>query len=262
MTKIEEVTLVDLFPKRLSFFLHTTVSHMRTLILMIPLKDYGREQQIMLLDLWWKNLIGQDILQSDDSFTTTTNINESSESAEINSLASTSNICGQYFPSTTTKGSTTNTIYHLLSHHNFWTASHQKKGCMGITCSWLSEDFEPIETLLNLFHVSHPHTSLIIKNLLVEEISKWGLEGKITAIATDNDSNMVSGSRLSKESLNIERISCAAHTLQFCIEKALNCDDNIKALVLRVRGLVLFFNSPKQLEALFRQQQRSNEDYP
>ena len=26
-------------------------------------------------------------------------------------------ICGQYFPSTTTKGSTTNTIYHLLSHH-------------------------------------------------------------------------------------------------------------------------------------------------
>ncbi|CAH1759647.1 5424_t:CDS:2 [Entrophospora sp. SA101] len=84
----------------------------------------------------------------DDSFTTTTNINESSESAEINSLASTystvhSNkrcfiwnycedlrphgwkcivtkengyICGQYFPSTTTKGSTTNTIYHLLSH--------------------------------------------------------------------------------------------------------------------------------------------------
>ena len=46
---------------------------------------------------------------------------------------------------------------------DFWTASHQKKGYMGITCSWLSEDFEPIETLLNLFHVPHPHTSLIIK---------------------------------------------------------------------------------------------------
>lgn len=145
---------------------------------------------------------------------------------------------------------------------DFWTASHQKKGYMGITCSWLSEDFEPIETLLNLFHVPHPHTSLIIKNLLVEEISKWGLEEKITAITTDNGSNMVSGSRLLKEALNIERISCAAHTLQLCIKKALNCDDNIKALVLRVRRLVLFFNSPKQLEALFRQQQRLSEDYP
>ena len=88
-------------------------------------------------------------IEEDDSFTTTANINESSESAEINSLASTSStahsnkrsfiwnycedlrphgwkcnvtkengdICGQYFPSTATKGSTTNTIYHLLSHH-------------------------------------------------------------------------------------------------------------------------------------------------
>jgi hypothetical protein len=87
----------------------------------------------------------------DDSFTTTININESSESAEINSLASTGttstvysnkrsfiwsycedlrphgwkcivpkedgDICGQYFSITATKGSTTNTIYHLLSQH-------------------------------------------------------------------------------------------------------------------------------------------------
>ena len=49
---------------------------------------------------------------------------------------------------------------------------------MGITCSWLSEDFEPIETLLNLFYVPHPHTGLIIKNLLIEEILKWGLGEK------------------------------------------------------------------------------------
>jgi len=145
---------------------------------------------------------------------------------------------------------------------DFWTASHQKKGYMGITCSWLSENFEPIETLLNLFYVPHPHTNLTIKNLLVEEISKWDLEGKIIAITTDNGSNMVSGSRLLKESLNIERISCAAHTLQLCIKKALNCDDNIKALVLRARRLVLFFNSPKQLEALFGIQQILREDYP
>ena len=88
-------------------------------------------------------------LGEDDSFTTAANINEPSESAEINSLASTSSsvhsnkrsfiwnycedlrphgwkcivpkegrdICGQYFPITTTRGSTTNTIYHLLSQH-------------------------------------------------------------------------------------------------------------------------------------------------
>ena len=89
-----------------------------------------------------------------------------------------------------------------------------------------------------------------------------GFRGKITSITTDNGSNMVLGSRLLKNSLNIERISCAAHTLQLCVKKALNCDDNIKALVLRARRLVLFFNSPKQLEALFKQQQRLRDDYP
>ena len=73
---------------------------------------------------------------------------------------------------------------------------------------------------------------------------------------------MVLGSRLLKNSLNIERISCAAHTLQLCVKKALNCDDKIKALVLRARKLVLFFNSPKQLEALFNVQERLREDYP
>lgn len=92
------------------------------------------------------------MFEEDNSFTTTTasNINELSESAEVNSLApSTSStvhsnkrsfiwnycedlrpdgwrcivpkengdICGQYFSTTTTKGSTTNTIYHLLSQH-------------------------------------------------------------------------------------------------------------------------------------------------
>ena len=89
--------------------------------------------------------------EEDNSFTTAaTNINELAESAEINSLASTTTstvhsnkrsfiwnycedlrpngwkcivpkeggvICGQYFPITATKGSTTNTIYHLLSQH-------------------------------------------------------------------------------------------------------------------------------------------------
>ncbi|CAJ0848479.1 6336_t:CDS:2 [Entrophospora sp. SA101] len=126
----------------------------------------------------------------DDSFT---NINESFASAGTNSLASTSkngDICGQYFLySTTAKGSTTNIIYHLLSHHG----------------------------------IVKPKTA-------DKEISKCGLEGKFTAITTDDDdSNMVSGSSLLKESLNIERISCAAHTLQLCIKK---------------------------------QQQRLNEDYP
>jgi len=59
---------------------------------------------------------------------------------------------------------------------------------MGITCSWISEKFEPIEILLNLIHVPHPHTGIVIKNILETEIQKWDLDKKITSITTDNGS--------------------------------------------------------------------------
>ena len=156
----------------------------------------------------------------------------------------------------------TNDCHFASITTDFWTASHQKKGYMGITCSWISEKFEPIEILLNLIHVPHPHTGIVIKNILETEIQKWDLDKKITSITTDNGSNMVLGLRLLKNSLGIERTSCTAHTLQLCVKKALNFNDNIKALVLRARRLALFFNSPKQLEALFKQQERLREDYP
>src|SRR6185369_16129744 len=106
-------------------------------------------------------------LVEDDSFTTTTNINESSESAEINSLASSTsstnkksfiwnycedlrphgwkcivpkeggNICGQYFPITTTRGSTTNTIYHLLSQHGIVNPKTTDKVFIYLSILWI-----------------------------------------------------------------------------------------------------------------------------
>ncbi len=105
------------------------------------------------------------MFEEDNSFTTiaASNINELSESAEVNSLApSTSStvrsnkrsfiwnycedlrpdgwkcivpkdngdICGQYFPITSTKGSTTNTIYHLLSQHGIVNTKAEDKVLM------------------------------------------------------------------------------------------------------------------------------------
>jgi hypothetical protein len=145
---------------------------------------------------------------------------------------------------------------------DFWTATNQRKGYMGITGTWLTENFEPIEVLLNLVHVPYPHTGIIIKDLLENEIRKWELDWKLSAITTDNGSNMVSALKLLKNSLEIDRIPCSAHTFQLCIKKALNYNDEIKALVLRAKRLINFFSSPKQLEALEKQQERMKEEYP
>ncbi|CAJ0849230.1 2313_t:CDS:2 [Entrophospora sp. SA101] len=92
---------------------------------------------------------------------------------------------------------------------------------MSIACSWLSENFGLTETLLNLFYIPYPHTKFIRERNI-----KVATEEKIISITVGNDSNMVLGSRLLKNSLNIERILCEAHTLQICIKRALNCNDN------------------------------------
>jgi hypothetical protein len=42
----------------------------------------------------------------------------------------------------------------------------------------------------------------------------------------------------------------AAHTIQLSVKKALNANDDIKILILRVKRLISFFGSPKQLQAL------------
>jgi hypothetical protein len=120
------------------------------------------------------------------------------------------------------------------------------------------EDFELVEVLLNLSYVPYPHTGLKIKELLINQIAKWELENKVVGITTDNGSNMVSSIKLLSESLNVERIACAAHTIQLSVKKALEINNEIKALVLRARRLILFFKTPKQWERLENIQKKLN----
>ncbi|CAJ0846562.1 11311_t:CDS:1 [Entrophospora sp. SA101] len=139
---------------------------------------------------------------------------------------------------------------------DFWT-SRDNKGYIGITCTWL-ENFELVEVLLNLSYAPYPHTGLKIKELLMNEIIKWDLEKKVIGIATDNGSNMVNSIKLLNESLDIERIAYAVHTLQLSVKKALEINDQIKILVIRVRRLILFFKLPKQCERLENIQKKLN----
>ena len=70
--------------------------------------------------------------------------------------------------------------------------------------------------------------------------------------------SMIESIRLLENDFDIKRISCTAHTLQLVIKKALTCDINIKIFILRVKMLVYFLNSPKQLEYLITVQEQLN----
>ncbi|CAB5180855.1 unnamed protein product [Rhizophagus irregularis] len=63
---------------------------------------------------------------------------------------------------------------------------------------------------------------------------------------------------LKNEFSNVERISCAMHTLQLVIGKTLTCDANIQIFILRVKRSIFFFNSPKQLKHLIFSQEQLN----
>ena len=140
---------------------------------------------------------------------------------------------------------------------DFWTSRGQH-GYIGVTAHWISDDYSPKEAFLTLQHIHYPHTSEVIKDKLKEIIMNWNISNKVTFIATDNAASMIKSVRLLKDEFNIERISCAAHTLQLVIGKALTCNTNIQIFILRVKRLVYFFSSPKQSEHLISAQEQLN----
>ncbi|CAB4407317.1 unnamed protein product [Rhizophagus irregularis] len=105
---------------------------------------------------------------------------------------------------------------------DLWT-SRAKQGYIRITASFISIDFKFYDILLELKYVPYSHTSEIIQSHIESTISNWGLRGKVIAIATDNDVNML------------------------VIEKGLK---PALVFVARTRRLIQFFMYPKQIERL------------
>ncbi|CAG8811145.1 6735_t:CDS:2, partial [Gigaspora rosea] len=61
---------------------------------------------------------------------------------------------------------------------------------LGITCYWLTEDFQIQEILLKLIELPYPYGHIEIYNTVQEVIENWKLDKKITAILTDNGANV------------------------------------------------------------------------
>ena len=89
--------------------------------------------------------------------------------------------------------------------------------------------------------VKYPHTGEIIKELLNKIFTDWDIASKLLTMTTDNGSNIKKAGRLMEAT--IFRLPCTVHTLQLTVGKGF---DLVKALVLRAKRLIDFFNiSPK-----------------
>jgi hypothetical protein len=130
-------------------------------------------------------------------------------------------------------------------------SSRSKHGYLGLTATWINQDFEIIDVLLEIIYFPAPHTADAIAKAIKNIIQKWEIEGRVFAITTDNAANVVAAIR---ELAPIERLSCTVHTLQLAIGRGLKL---VEALTARVKQLINFFSTQKQIERLVKVQKDS-----
>ena len=74
----------------------------------------------------------------------------------------------------------------------------------------------------------------------MEIITNWNISNKVIFITIDNAASMIKSIKLLGNDIDAKRISCAAHTLQLVIGKALTYNINIQIFILRAKRLVYF----------------------
>ncbi|CAB5382472.1 unnamed protein product [Rhizophagus irregularis] len=126
---------------------------------------------------------------------------------------------------------------------DLWTGRN-RKGFIGITCSYLDSDFTLKEIILTVQYVRYPHTAENIAECIENILNQWKIRHLTTTIITNNTSNMKKCVKLLD---GISWIGCFSHTLQLVVGKGLFVARN---LILRVKRLIDFFMTPKQSERL------------
>ena len=102
---------------------------------------------------------------------------------------------------------------------DFWTST-SVDSCFGLTCHYISSNWELESRVLETRKVSERHTGDNIASILRCAVSEWGIEGKISAVTTDNASNIVRGMAI----LDWQHMRCVGHTLQIAIKAGLELE--------------------------------------
>jgi hypothetical protein len=135
-------------------------------------------------------------------------------------------------------------------------SSRSKHGYLGLTATWINQNFEIVDVLLEISYFPAPHTAEEIANKLKNIMQKWEIEDRVVTITTDNGANIVAAVRKLEP---IKRLSCAAHTLQLAIGKGLKL---VESLAACAKQLINFFSTQKQVERLIKVQKDSGYEEP
>ncbi|XP_074315151.1 zinc finger BED domain-containing protein RICESLEEPER 2-like [Silene latifolia] len=138
---------------------------------------------------------------------------------------------------------------------DIWTASNQKKGYMVVTSHFIDRNWNLRNRTLRFCFVPCPHTQGVIAKVLMDCLSQYGLESKISAVVVDNcttnDAMMkIILKNFEKKCLILSgaflHLRCSAHILNLIVKDGL---EFIESGIAKVRGCVSFWMStPKRIE--------------
>ncbi|GES73461.1 zinc finger BED domain-containing protein 4-like [Rhizophagus clarus] len=134
---------------------------------------------------------------------------------------------------------------------DLWTGQN-RKGFIGITCSYVDSDFILKEITLTVQFVRYPHTAKNIAKYIENILNQWKIRHLTMTITTYNATNMKKCVKLLD---GVSWIGCFSHTLQLVVGNGLFVTQN---LILQVKHLIDFFMTPKQSERL----EKIQKDHP
>ncbi|XP_055522567.1 E3 SUMO-protein ligase ZBED1-like [Wyeomyia smithii] len=129
-----------------------------------------------------------------------------------------------------------------------WT-SVTNSGFYALTAHFIDKNGEMKSYLLECSEFTFKHTAENIAEWISNVLRKFEIEYKITAIVTDNATNM----RATANILKIRHVRCFAHSLNLVVQNAIA--NSVAEVVEKCKGIVKFFKKSSHASAKLREMQ-------
>ena len=130
---------------------------------------------------------------------------------------------------------------------DMWT-SEANDAYLGLTCHFLTADFELVSLCLAVEPFTLRHTGVNIASCLKHVLRDFSIDlAAVSAVITDNGSNMDLASHLGEWNSR----HCFGHTLQLAIDDGIKMSPGIQEMIKIAKAIVAFYNcSTKGTEGL------------
>ncbi|XP_065130356.2 zinc finger BED domain-containing protein 4-like [Paramisgurnus dabryanus] len=118
-----------------------------------------------------------------------------------------------------------------------WSGSTE--ALMSLTAHFIDENWNRVQTVLNVKAMSGSHTGEYIGQMFLTMLEEWNIDTqRVLLVLRDSGANMVKGMRLAE----MPDLSCSAHTLQLIINDGLSSQRVVGDILAKLKRIATHFN--------------------